>query len=107
MRDGANSALRPQDLENLEIEVDGETENKRVRVGDIAEVLETQSLSTIHRASQRRLVTVSFGIAEGYSAHLVSDAFAPITVRPKSRNSGLLRNSVSTWAGWPGSRPAR
>ncbi|MBR6220476.1 MAG: efflux RND transporter permease subunit, partial [Clostridia bacterium] len=76
MRDGANSELRPEDLENLEIEVDGETENKRVRVGDIAEVLETQSLSTIHRASQRRLVTVSFGIAEGYSANLVSDAFA-------------------------------
>ena len=32
--------------------------------------------STIHRSSQRRLVTVSFGIAEGYSANLVSDAFA-------------------------------
>ncbi|MBQ3478254.1 MAG: efflux RND transporter permease subunit, partial [Clostridia bacterium] len=73
--EGRNSGLLPEDIEDLEIEVDGETENKLVRIGDVAEVRETTSLSTINRASQRRLVTVSFAIAEGYSANLVSDAF--------------------------------
>ena len=73
--DAANRQLKPGDLEDLEIEVDAENENKRVRIGDIATVRETQSLSTINRASQRRMVTVSFAIAEGYSANLVSDAF--------------------------------
>ena len=73
--DAANSALRPEDIEDLEIEVDGEEENKLVRVGDVAEVRQTNSLSTINRSSQRRMVTVSFAVADGYSANLVSDAF--------------------------------
>ena len=76
LQDGASRELRPEDLEDLEIEVDAEGENKLVRIGDIASVRQTNSLSTINRADQRRLVTVSFGIAEGYSANLVSDDFA-------------------------------
>ena len=76
LEDGANSKLKPADIENLEIEVDSNDKNKLVRIGDVAEIRDSQSLSTISRASQRRLVTVSFGIAEGYSANLVSDAFA-------------------------------
>ena len=76
LEDGANSKLKPADIENLEIEVDSKDKNKLVRIGDVAEIRDSQSLSTISRASQRRLVTVSFGIAEGYSANLVSDAFA-------------------------------
>ena len=73
--DGANADLRPEDLEDLEIEVDGEEENKLVRVGDVADIRQTSSLSTINRASQRRNVTVTFGVADGYSANHVSDAF--------------------------------
>ncbi len=76
LEDGENSDLKPADIENLEIEVDSKDKNKLVRIGDVAEIRDSQSLSTISRASQRRLVTVSFGIAEGYSANLVSDAFA-------------------------------
>ena len=76
LQDGASRELRPEDLEDLEIEVDAEGENKLVRIGDIASVRQTNSFSTINRADQRRLVTVSFGIAEGYSANLVSDDFA-------------------------------
>lgn len=74
--DGKNADLSPEDLEALEIEVNGEADSKLVRIGDIADARDTSSLSTINRASQRRLVTVSFGIADGYSANLVSDAFA-------------------------------
>ncbi len=76
LEDGANTDLRPEDLENLEIDVEKEAESKKVRIGDVATIRDTQSLSTISRASQRRLVTVSFSVAEGYSANLVSDAFA-------------------------------
>ena len=76
LEDSENSDLKPADIENLEIEVDSKDKNKLVRIGDVAEIRDSQSLSTISRASQRRLVTVSFGIAEGYSANLVSDAFA-------------------------------
>ncbi|MBR6767195.1 MAG: efflux RND transporter permease subunit, partial [Clostridia bacterium] len=70
--DSANESLTPEDVENFEIEVAGTTETKMVRVGDIADVEDATSLTTINRASQRRQVTVSFGIADGYSANLVS-----------------------------------
>jgi len=75
LQDGANRELKPEDLEDLEIEVKGKEEDEMVRIGDIASVREANALSTINRASQRRMVTVSFAIADGYSANLVSDAF--------------------------------
>ena len=74
--EGRNQGLRPEDLQDMEIESATQGETKMVRIGDIADIRETQSLSTISRSSQRRMVTVSFGIAEGYSANLVSDDFA-------------------------------
>ena len=73
--DGKNSGLTPGDLEDLEIEVTKEDEDKLVRIGDVADVRETTAMSTINRVSQKRTVTVSFGIQEGYAANLVSDAF--------------------------------
>ena len=76
LEDGANSDLKPADIENLEIEVDSKDKNKLVRIGDIATIRDSQSLSTISRSSQRRMVTVSFGVADGYSANLVSNAFS-------------------------------
>ena len=73
--DGQNSQLRPEDIENLEIEVSGDGEDKMVRIGDIAQISDSTSLSTINRASQNRMMTVSFEIADGYSANLVSRDF--------------------------------
>ena len=75
LSDAANAEITPEEVEDLEIEVDGEEENKLVRIGDVAEVMDANSLSTINRASQKRMVSVSFGVAEGYSANHVSDAF--------------------------------
>ena len=75
LQDGANRDLRPEALEDLEIKAEREEETELVRIGDIATVREALSLSTIDRASQRRLVTVSFAVAEGHSANHVSDAF--------------------------------
>ena len=73
--EGRNRGIKPEDIQDLEIEVEKEEEDVLVRIGDIAELRDTASLSTINRASQRRMVEVTFGIAEGHSANLVSDAF--------------------------------
>ena len=45
-----------------------------VRIGDVAEIAQAQSMGTIRRQQQQRVVTVSFAVAEGYSANHVSDA---------------------------------
>ncbi|MBR2700357.1 MAG: efflux RND transporter permease subunit, partial [Clostridia bacterium] len=73
--EGRNRGLKPGDIQDLEIEVEKEEEDVLVRIGDISEIRDTQSLSTINRADQRRMVSVTFDTAEGYSANLVSDAF--------------------------------
>lgn len=73
--DGKNAELKPEDLEDLEIEVAGEDEDKMVRIGDIAEISESTSMNTINRSSQQRTATVSFAIEDGYSANLVSRDF--------------------------------
>ena len=73
--EGRNLDITPEEIQNLEIEVETEDEDKRVRIGDIAQILDAESLATIHRSSQKRMVSPSFAIAEGYSANLVSDDF--------------------------------
>ena len=75
MIEGRDIGLRPEEIQDLEIEVDNEAENKLVRIGDISELRDTASLATINRASQRRMVTVSFAVQDGYAANLVSDDF--------------------------------
>ncbi len=72
--DGRNSDITPENLEDLEIEVTSGDKSEMVRIGDIAEIAQTQSLGTIRRQQQQRVVTVSFAVAEGYSANHVSDA---------------------------------
>ena len=74
--DGRNRDIRPAMIQDLEIEVEKEDEDVFVRIGDIAKISDATSLATIGRSSQRRMVAVSFSIAEGYSANHVSDAFA-------------------------------
>ena len=72
--DGRNSDITPENLEGLEIEVTSGDKSEMVRIGDIAEIAQTQSMGTIRRQQQQRVVTVSFAVAEGYSANHVSDA---------------------------------
>ena len=72
--DGRNSDITPENLEELEIEVTSGDKSEMVRIGDVAEIAQTQSMGTIHRQQQQRVVTVSFAVAEGYSANHVSDA---------------------------------
>ena len=72
--DGRNSDITPENLEELEIEVTSGDKSEMVRIGDIAEIAQTQSMGTIRRRQQQRVVTVSFAVAEGYSANHVSDA---------------------------------
>ena len=69
----SNLDLTAQDVANLEIEVAGEEETKHVRIGDIAQIEETMSLSSINRRDQRRTVTVSFNAADGYALSRLSD----------------------------------
>ena len=72
--DGRNSDITPENLEDLEIEVTSGDKSEMVRIGDVAEIAQTQSMGTIRRQQQQRVVTVSFAVAEGYSANHVSDA---------------------------------
>ena len=67
-----NSDLQPDDIADMEIEVTGTTETRYVRIGDIAEIRYGESMSSIRRDNQKRVTSVSFDVAEGYSANLVS-----------------------------------
>ena len=66
-----NSDLAPEDLLDMEIEVTSAGSTRRVRIGDIAIISEGESLASIRRANQKRTVSVSFDVADGYSANLV------------------------------------
>ena len=66
-----NSDLAPDDLMDMEIEVTSAGSTKQVRIGDIATVAEGESFASIRRANQKRTVSVSFDVADGYSANLV------------------------------------
>lgn len=67
-----NEDLSPEDIEDMEIEVTAADETRYVRIGDIASISYGESLASISRENQRRLTSVSFQIADGYSANLVS-----------------------------------
>jgi len=67
-----NENLAPEDIEDMEIEVEGTDKTSFVRIGDIAEISYGESLSSISRAQQKRTVSVTMQLADGYSANLVS-----------------------------------
>lgn len=69
-----NADIAPENIADMEIEVSSTGSSKRVRIGDIARITEGESLSSIQRSSQKRMVTVSFAVADGYSANHVSDS---------------------------------
>ncbi len=67
-------SLSPEDIRNYTIEVtgtDGETEE--VKLSDIAEIEDTNALSSISRSNQRRYLTVTAELADGYNISLVAD----------------------------------
>lgn len=66
-----NNDLAPEDLMDMEIEVTSAGSTRQVRIGDIATVSEGESLASIRRANQKRTVSVSFDVSDGYSANLV------------------------------------
>ena len=79
-----NENLTTGDIEDMEIEVETTDETRHVRIGDIADARYGESMSSIRRDNQRRVTSVSFEIADGYSANLVSrdleallDAYQP------------------------------
>ncbi len=72
--DGRNASITPDMLEDLEIEAVSGDKAEMVRIGDIANVTEALSFGTITRSNQQRTTSVSFQIAEGYSANHVSAA---------------------------------
>lgn len=71
--DGTNT-MTPEDLENYEFTVtqaDGTT--KAIALKDVAKIEETETLSSINREQQKRVLTVSASIADGYNIGLVSE----------------------------------
>ena len=64
--EGEDLKLTPDQLQDLEIEVSTEEETRMVRIGDIAKIEESMSLSSISHQSQSRVVSVTFDVDEGY-----------------------------------------
>lgn len=67
-------SLSPDDLRNYSINVtnaDGEEES--VKLSDIAEIVDSEALSSISRENQKRFITVSAEIADGYNVTLVAN----------------------------------
>lgn len=68
-----SDVITPEELKNYVFTVsqaDGST--KQVSLGDIAQVDETETLSSINREGQKRMITVSASIEEGHNIGLVS-----------------------------------
>jgi multidrug efflux pump subunit AcrB len=67
------AVLTLEELENYEFEVTGKDgETKTFVLGDVAEIVETSSLSTINRIQQRRYVSVTAYLEPGYNVTLVT-----------------------------------
>lgn len=67
-------ALSVDDLKNYVFEVTAQDGTvSEVKLSDIAKIEETQALSTISRENQKRYLTVSSEIADGYNISLVAD----------------------------------
>ncbi|MCM1155079.1 MAG: efflux RND transporter permease subunit [Roseburia sp.] len=73
--DDAVSEMTPEEIKKLTITVtDAEGNEKELAIGDIAQIEEKESLTSIQRRNQNRYLTVSAAIAEGYNVTLVTDA---------------------------------
>lgn len=68
-------SIEKDDLEDLEIKVQQEGEEKSIKVGDIAEISQVQTLSSINREAQQRYVSVSASVDADHNIGLVSRDF--------------------------------
>lgn len=70
---GEEAELTPAYVRNYTFTVTTMTgESKTIRLGDIAEVVQTETANSIRRLDQRRYITVSGVIADGYNVSLVT-----------------------------------
>ena len=71
--DGSAAKTSRDEIENYAFAVkDSEGEEKQVLLKDIASFTDTQSLSSIRRNAQRRYLTISASLRDGYNVSLVS-----------------------------------
>ena len=71
----AVNELTPDYIRNYVLTVNGQDgSTSEVKLADIAEITETETLSSINRSGQRRFITVSAEIADGYNVTKVTDA---------------------------------
>lgn len=71
--DEKEKTIGKNDLEKIEIPIDKDGEEGTVTIGEIAEIVEAQGLSSINRESQERYLSVKAGLASGYNIGLVSE----------------------------------
>ena len=71
VQEDLNIGISPDDIADMEIEVTGTDKTHFVRIGDIASISYGESFSSISREDQKRKTSVTFSIADGYSANLV------------------------------------
>ncbi|MDL2206381.1 efflux RND transporter permease subunit [Eubacteriales bacterium OttesenSCG-928-N13] len=69
--DGKSLNLTRQDLSNLTIDVTKGDETNKIRLGDVCDFTEVDSLASISRESQRRKLTASCTIADGHNIGIV------------------------------------
>lgn len=79
--DGTAESVTPENLSDFVVgtkkneDDDSDEEEEELTLGEIAEITESESLESIHRTNQRRYMTVSCEIAQGYNIGLVSRDF--------------------------------
>lgn len=70
---GKAEKMTPYDIRNYVLQVTGPDGSKKdVRLDSIAVFSETKTLSSINRSEQRRMITVTAGIEDGYNISLVT-----------------------------------
>lgn len=73
--DGEKQSITRNDLENQIIKVNKDGEEKEIEVKSIAKIEETKGLSSIHRKSQERYISVKASIMADHNIGLVSREF--------------------------------
>lgn len=67
--------MTPAEIKQIKITLtDAEGNEREIPIGDIAQIEEKESLTSIQRRNQNRYLTVTAEIAEGYNVTLVTDA---------------------------------
>lgn len=63
------------EIKEMELTVtDREGQERTIKIGDIAQIEEKETLASINRSNQSRYLNVTAGIADGYNVTLVTDA---------------------------------